>query len=87
MRKSNGPKIEPCGTPARIGAQSDSWPFRTNLWCLPIRKLRNKFTRFPDIPRDWSFYCNPSCYTLSNAFEISTKLPLTSSDGLWLKFA
>ena len=24
MRKSNGPKIEPCGTPARIGAQSES---------------------------------------------------------------
>ena len=24
MRKSNGPKIEPCGTPASIVAQSES---------------------------------------------------------------
>ena len=24
MRQSNGPKIEPCGTPTRIGAQSES---------------------------------------------------------------
>ena len=87
MRKSNDPNIEPCGTPARIGAQSESWPLRTTLWCLSLRKLRNRFSRFPDIPRDSNFYSNPSCHTFSNAFEISKKWPLTSSDGLWSKFA
>ena len=34
MRKSNGTKIEPCGTPTRTGAQSECWPLRTILWCL-----------------------------------------------------
>ena len=31
MRKSNGPKNEPCGTPAKIGAQSESRPLKTTL--------------------------------------------------------
>ena len=31
MRKSNGPNIEPCGTPSRIGVQSESLPLRTTL--------------------------------------------------------
>ena len=87
MRKSNGPDIEPCGTPARIGAQSESWPLRTTLWCVSLRKLQNGFRSFPDIPRDSSLYSNPSCHILSNTFEISKKLPLTSSDGFWSKSA
>ena len=88
MRKTNVPNTEPCGTPARIGAQSERWPLRTNLWCLSLRKLRNRFSRrFPNIPRDSSLYKNTLCYTLSSAFEISKKLPLTSSDGLSSKSA
>ena len=31
MRKSNGPKIEPCRAPDRIGAQCESCPLRTTL--------------------------------------------------------
>ena len=46
------------------------------------RKLRNRFRRFPDILRDSSLYGNPSCHTLSNTFEMSKILPVTSSDGL-----
>ena len=34
-----------------------------------------------------SSYSNPSCQTLSKAFEISKKLALTSSEGLWSKSA
>ena len=81
MRKKNGPNIEPCGTPARIGAQSESWPLRTTLWCLSLRKLQNRFRSFPDIPRDSSLYSNTLCDTLSNAFEIPKKLSLTSVMG------
>ena len=28
IRKKNGPKIDPCGTPARIHIQSDAFPLR-----------------------------------------------------------
>ena len=29
MRKSKGPRIDPCGTPARTEAQSEVTPFKT----------------------------------------------------------
>ena len=87
MRKSSVPNMEPCGTPARIGAESESWPLITTLWCLLLRKLQNRFRSFPYIPRDSSLYSNPSCHTLLNSFEISKKLPVTSSAGLWSKSA
>ena len=38
---SSGLRMEPCGTPARIGAQSECWPLITTLWYLSLRKLRN----------------------------------------------
>ena len=31
MRKSNGPKIEPCGTPASTDDQFEHWPLSTTL--------------------------------------------------------
>ena len=38
------------------------------------------------MPRISSLYKRPLCQTLSNALEMSRKVPLTSSGGLWLKF-
>ena len=38
-KKSKGPNIEPCGTPARIGDQFEDWPLRITLWDLSLRKL------------------------------------------------
>ena len=37
IRKSSGPRIEPCGTPAKIEAQSDIIPFMTTLCLRPDR--------------------------------------------------
>ena len=44
--KSNGPNIEPCGTSARIGAQSESWPLWFTLECLSLRKLWNRWVSY-----------------------------------------
>ena len=35
IRKSSGPRIEPCGTPAKVETQSDIIPF-INLEIMPI---------------------------------------------------
>ena len=35
IRKRSGPRIDPCGTPARIGLHVEVWPFKTTLWSLP----------------------------------------------------
>ena len=87
IRKSNAPKIEPCGTPARTGDQLEHWPLSTTLWNLLFRKLLRRLRRFPDIPICSSLNINPSCHTLSNAFDISKKFALTSRVGLWSKLA
>ena len=31
LRKSNGPKIEPCGTPVSTDDQFEHWPLSTTL--------------------------------------------------------
>lgn len=85
VKKSNGLKTEPCGSPDKTGAQFDCCPLRNTLCCLVVRKLWNSLRRVPDMPRVSSLYKRPSCYTLSNAFKIYVKLPLTSSDRLWSK--
>ena len=33
-KKSKGPSIEPCETPARTGDQFEDWVLRTTLWKL-----------------------------------------------------
>ena len=86
-KKSKGPSIEPCGTPARTGDQFEDWQLRTTLWNLSLRKLWKSVGKLPEIPTVSSLYSNPSCQTLSKAFEISKKLALTSSEGLWSKSA
>ena len=37
IRKSNGPKKEPCGTPNSIDDQLEHWPLSTTRWNL-LRK-------------------------------------------------
>ena len=35
MRKRSGPRIDPWGTPAKIGLHDHVGPFKTTLWNLP----------------------------------------------------
>ena len=74
MRKSGGSNIEPCGTPARIDAQSESWPLRTTLWRLSSRKLRNLegFLIYQEIQVCIAIICAILYHP-------------TSTDGLWSK--
>ena len=67
IKKISGPNVKPCGTPPLIDNQDDNWSLSTTLWNLLFRKYWNN---------------RPSRQPLSNAFEMSKKLPITSSDGL-----
>ena len=75
IRKNNGLKIESCRTPTSTDYQLEHGPLRTTSWNLLIKKLISRFRRFPDIPICSSLNSNPSCHTLTKAFdEISKKL-------------
>ena len=49
IRKSNGPSIEPCGTPASIATHEEYWPFRTTLYFRWHRKSFAVFSNLPDM--------------------------------------
>ena len=66
-------------------AHLECWPLRATLWCLSPQKLWINLSKFSGIPRASTLYKITLCQTLSNALEISQKIPLTSSDGLWSK--
>ena len=44
IREGSGPRVEPCGTPAKIEAQSDFVPFITAL-CLRPDRITSKPTK------------------------------------------
>ena len=87
IRKSNGPKIEPCRTPASTDDQLEHWPLSTTLWNLFLKKLLSRFRRFLKILIRSSLNSNPSCHNLLKAFKISKKLAPTSRVGCWSKLA
>ena len=62
------------GPPAVTFSHLEAWPLRNTL-CLVSRK---SFSKFPDIQFWVNLKIIPSCQTLSNAFEMLRKRPLTS---------
>ena len=85
--KNNGPRTEPCGTPALIVSHSDSCPCRTTLCCLSNKKDSIKARRSPYTPIHFILYISPSCHTRSKALDITKKTPLFSNEGLASKKA
>ena len=83
IRKSNGPKIEPCRTPASTDDQLEHWPSIGIYYLKNLIRLR----KFPEIPICSSLNSNPSCHPLPKAFKISKKLALTSRAECWSKLA
>ena len=49
IRKSNGPSIEPCGTPA-FAAHGENCPFRTTLCFRSYKKSFTVLNNLPDMP-------------------------------------
>ena len=88
IKKSNGPKIKPCRNPASTDDQlKHCWQLSTTRWNLLLKKLLSRLRRFTEIPIRSSVNSNPSCYTLSKAFEIFKKLVLIPRVGCWSKLA
>ena len=75
IRKNNGPNIETCGTPASIYVHEEYFPFSTTSYFLFDKKSLIKFRNFPDTRFCFNLYIRPLCHTLSNALEISGRLP------------
>ena len=73
MRKNNGPRTEPCGTPVVTLAQEETYPFNTTLYFQLSKKYPAKALPFCS-----NLNLTPWRQTLSKAFDISRKTPLTS---------
>ena len=71
IRKSNGPKIEPCRIPAIVDDQLERLLLKTTPWNLLLKKLLSGLRRLSDIPTCSSLNSNPSCHTLSKVSSIS----------------
>ena len=77
-KKNRGSKIDPCGTPAFTGNQFHDCPLSITRWNLLSRTLLTSARTSPVMPTRLSLYINPSCHTLSKAFDISRNTPRTS---------
>ena len=73
MRKNNRPKTEACGSPVVTLTQEEICPFNTTL-CFQFSKKGP----VKALPFNLNLNLTPSSQTLSKAFEISRKTPLTS---------
>ena len=74
--------MDPWRTPALTSDQSDTWPFNKTLCFLFLRKSHKRFSQLPEIKFCFNLKMRLSGQTLSNAFVISRKTPLTSSTSL-----
>ena len=63
-KNNNGPRINPCGTPAFIKFQSDVVPGGTTRCFQSLRLSVNHCNRVPMIPLDFSLYSKHLCQTL-----------------------
>ena len=77
IKYNNGPSIEPWGTSTLTSDQSETCPLNKIFSFLFLRKSHKRFSKLPDIPFCFNLKMIPSFQTLSNAFDISWKTPLT----------
>ena len=77
-RKSRGPRIEHCGTPAFTEVQEELAPGKTTLCFLSFRYSEDQVHNDPDTPADLSLKRKPLCQTLSKAILMSQNMARTS---------
>ena len=70
-KNSDGPRTEPCGTPALMRRMDEEWPSCTTEIWRSLRKLESKFSNSPEMPYDFNLWMSPLCQTLSKTFEMS----------------
>ena len=75
---NNGLRMKHWGTPALTLVYEEDCRFNTTLCFLFVKKSFKTFNKLPDIPFSYNLNIRPSCQTLSSAFEMSRKIPLTS---------
>ena len=69
-RKSVGPRMEHCGTPALTGCSCEDFPSRITRSRLLLRKDEILPNIWPEIPEDLSLWRRPECQTLSKSLDI-----------------
>jgi len=79
MRKSNGPRTEPWGTPLMTRLQSYVAPLTNTLCSLLLSQSLIQCATCPSIPCAFSFRRSLSCGTLSNAQAKSRNMMSTLS--------
>ena len=85
IRNNNGQRMESWGTPA-LTSDQPGLVHLTKLFVLHFSKSHKRFSTLPDVPFCFNLKMRSSCQTLSNAFDISRKTPLTSSNDLCISW-
>jgi hypothetical protein len=73
------PSTDHWGTPALTRPESDSSLFTSKNYLLSLKQFLNQIKMSPDIPYDFRFLINPSCQTLSKAFEMSQNIKIVDN--------
>ena len=84
IRKSNGLRTEPCGTPAMGLILSERKPFTLTWITLPTKKSESQRVILVGRSSIKILYLSPLCQTLSKAFSTSRKADTTCSPLLKL---
>ena len=77
IKNNNDPRMEPWETLGLNLVHEEDYPFNTTLYFLFVKKCFKTSNKLPDIPFSCNLNIRPSCQTLSNSFEMSSKTPLT----------
>ena len=75
--------------PALTLVHVKTYPFKTTVCSLLLKKFHNKFKSSPDVPFCFNLKIIHLCHTLSNAFDITKKTLLASnlsSHDLYISF-
>ena len=78
IKNNYGPTIELRGTPALTLVHEEDCPFDRTRCFLFVKKIFKTFSELPDIPFSCNLNIRPWCQALTNAFEMSRKIPLIS---------
>lgn len=74
---NDGPRIEPCSTPAWIVSQSDVWPLSITLWNLPLKNHAINWYKHHLVLTE-TLISHDKLYQMPNASDMSRNTPQVS---------